>query len=147
MTIDTARSLVRESLIDFMSGRDPHGADDVLHEHVVMHPPGSNIPIRGVGAFKEAFSKVRAAFPDLEVDEHETVVQSEIIASRWTASGTHTGVAFAGQPATGRRFEIAGMSFYRLADGKIVEGWVVEDILGLLRQLGIPVPEPTTADE
>jgi steroid delta-isomerase-like uncharacterized protein len=148
VTSQMTKRVARRSLVEFIGGRNPNAADDVLDENVVMHPPGSSTPLYGRRAFKEAISNVRAAFPDLQVDEHDTIVEGEIVASRWTASGTHTGLAFAEQPATGRHFEIAGMSFYRLANGKIVEGWVVEDILGLLRQLGISVPEATTtADE
>lgn len=60
------------------------------------------------------------------------------MASRWTATGTHRG-DFMGHPASGRQFSISGISIYRLRDGKIAEGWVNDDSLGMLQQLGLLV--------
>lgn len=63
------------------------------------------------------------------------------MASRWIAGGTHTGEAFAGLTATGcRAFRISGMGIYRVRDGKIVEGWVNDDTLGMASQLGMVRP-------
>lgn len=59
------------------------------------------------------------------------------VASRWTACGTHRGADFMGLPATGRRLEITGISMYRVKYGKIAEGWVNDDNLGMARQLGL----------
>lgn len=42
-----------------------------------------------------------------------------------------------GHPASGRQFSISGISIYRLRDGKVAEGWVNDDSLGMLQQLGL----------
>lgn len=60
---------------------------------------------------------------------------------RWTACGTHEG-QFQGMPPTGKQVTITGSSIYRTASGKLVEGWTIADMLGLMQQLGaIPTPE------
>ncbi|HEX2092698.1 MAG TPA: ester cyclase, partial [Longimicrobiaceae bacterium] len=85
---------------------------------------------------------LHAGFPDMRLEEEAVVAEGDLVASRWTVSGTHTG-PFAGLPPSGNRFSITGMSFYRVVDGKIVEGWVNDDNLGMARQLGaLPSPEP-----
>jgi len=66
---------------------------------------------------------MKRAFPDLRIQEDMAIAEGDLVAAHWTASGTHTGPAFAGLPAaSGRRFEITGMSFYRVREGRIVEG-------------------------
>jgi predicted ester cyclase len=49
--------------------------------------------------------------------------------------GTHSAIAY-GVPATGNQVSTQGSSIYRVENGKIIEGWVVEDVLGLMQQLG-----------
>jgi predicted ester cyclase len=39
---------------------------------------------------------------------------------------------------------VSGITILRVLDGKIIEGWTNEDMLGFLRQLGI-VPGPEQA--
>ncbi len=58
-----------------------------------------------------------------------------------TARGTHED-NFQGLPPSSKRVTITGISIYRVADGKLVEGWTNADMLGLLQQLGVvPAPE------
>jgi predicted ester cyclase len=41
-----------------------------------------------------------------------------------------------GIPPTGKAVEFTGIRIFRVADGKIAEGWVDWDTFGLMRQLG-----------
>lgn len=50
---------------------------------------------------------------------------------------THKG-EFMGIPATGKTPQITGIDISRLVNAKIVETWHVEDIAGLMQQLGQP---------
>lgn len=38
---------------------------------------------------------------------------------------------------TGREVEYVATAFFRMRDGTIVERWVLPDVFGLLRQLGV----------
>ena len=42
-----------------------------------------------------------------------------------------------GRPATGKPADVGYMDMYRIANGQIVEVWHVEDIAGMLTQLGL----------
>jgi predicted ester cyclase len=46
-----------------------------------------------------------------------------------------------GMPPTGKPFVVSGVSIFRLADGKIVEHWGLNDAAGLMQQLGMG-PQP-----
>ena len=77
-----------------------------------------------------------SAFPDLRFILEDLVVEGDKIVARWTCSGTHHGV-FRGMAPTGKRVTFTGMTLYRIAQGKIVEQWTVEDGISLYQQLGI----------
>lgn len=55
---------------------------------------------------------------------------------RWTGSGVHTGDVM-GIPPTGKAVRVDAISVFRVAGGKIAEGWEVWDTLGFLQQLGV----------
>jgi steroid delta-isomerase-like uncharacterized protein len=79
---------------------------------------------------------LRAAFPDLAVRVERTAAESELVAVHWSATGTNS-VAGAMFPGNGRRVTIDGMSFFRFANGRIVEEWSTYDNLSVMRQLGL----------
>jgi predicted SnoaL-like aldol condensation-catalyzing enzyme len=64
----------------------------------------------------------------------DLIAEGDRVVVRWTNAGTHVG-DFAGIPATGRPFTMAGIDIYRLAGGQLCEHWHVIDQLGMLGQL------------
>jgi predicted ester cyclase len=52
------------------------------------------------------------------------------------SSGTHQG-DLNGIAATGKQFAISGISVTRFTNGKMIEGWVNWDALGMMQQLGL----------
>jgi steroid delta-isomerase-like uncharacterized protein len=76
------------------------------------------------------------AFPDLTFTVEDMIAAGDKAVARWTAHGTHQG-AFMGIPATGKSFKMNGMAIARFAGGKAVEGWGLQDTLGLMQQIGI----------
>jgi predicted ester cyclase len=78
----------------------------------------------------------RSAFPDLKVAVDLIVAENNLVAVRWTARGTNTGVGN-GISATGKSVKVSGTTIFRLVDGAIAEEWTSGDSLGLLRQLGL----------
>ena len=58
------------------------------------------------------------------------------VVTRLTGRGTHRG-EFLGIPATGRPVEVTSVGIDRIAGNRIAERWLVADVLGLMRQLGI----------
>jgi steroid delta-isomerase-like uncharacterized protein len=111
-------------------------AGDLMSEDVVMHHPSSPTPVSGrdtVAGFLGAF---RAGFPDMTMTVEDTVANGDKVAVRWRMRGTHTADLF-GIPPTGVAADVAGISWLRFSEGRVVEDWVSEDSLGLMRQLGI----------
>jgi steroid delta-isomerase-like uncharacterized protein len=96
-------------------------------------------PLPGQGSGREGaidrFSMITTALaPHFTVED--LIAEGDRVVVRWTNAGTHVG-EFAGIPATGRTFTIAGIDIYRVADGRLCEHWHVIDQLGMLGQLGL----------
>jgi steroid delta-isomerase-like uncharacterized protein len=143
MSIERNKAIVRRYLDRVVSGGDWAVAGQLIAPDLIFTSPYTAVPTRGRDAFTQMIGELRGAFPDLRIDEREAIAEGGLVATRWIASGTHTGADFAGLPASGRRFEISGMSIYRVVEGRIVEGWVNDDSLLMLRQLGaLPAATP-----
>ena len=80
----------------------------------------------------------RRAFPDLQMTLDLIVAEGDLVAARWTTSGTHTG-PWAGVEPTGNTVTFSGVNIFRLEDGKVVELWNHRDDLGLMDQIGARV--------
>lgn len=75
------------------------------------------------------------AFPDLHQTLEEVVADSERVAVRFRAAGTHLG-DFMGHPATGKSIDMVGTAILRIQDGKVTSLKEVFDLQGLLQQIG-----------
>jgi predicted ester cyclase len=69
----------------------------------------------------------------------DIIAEGETVIARWSCRGQHTG-ELNGIAPTGKQFAVTGIAIARFAGGKMVEGFVNWDALGLMQQLGV-VPE------
>lgn len=97
---------------------------------------------RGPQALREHILGWLAAFPDLRWEIDSVVAQGERVVTWAMAHGTHQG-AWLGIAPTGRRVAIRCVVLHRVADGRIVEDWVVTEALGVFQQLGLVPDTPT----
>ncbi len=81
-----------------------------------------------------------ASFPDRTVKIEQLIADGDLVSVRTVVRGTHSSAACLGIPATGRKVQIEGISIYRVAGGKAVEHWGLNDGLGLMMQLGAMAP-------
>lgn len=141
MSTHDSKSIVQRYLRDIVSGGQLDLVAELVADDVVFVSPYTAEPIRGRTGLRALLAGIHAAFPDLFLHEDALLGEGDLVASRWVAGGTHTGTAFNGASPSGRRFEITGMSIYRVENGRIVEGWVNDDTYSMRAQLGF-IPEP-----
>lgn len=77
-----------------------------------------------------------AGFPDLTLALEQLVAAGDLVVARCTMSATHTG-PWMGIAPTGKRINVPIVSLHRVADGRIVEDWVLVGSLALFQQLGL----------
>ena len=109
--------------------------DDLITPDSVDRDPA---PGQGVGpqGYRDMFTELRTAFPDLHVEVEHLVADDDNVAFAYTITGTHQG-PFQGHKPTGKPFSVRGMQISRFEDGKMAERWGSSDQLGILTQLGL----------
>ena len=109
--------------------------DEVVVEDVVDHNP---LPGQKPGrdGLVDAVLLFRIAFPDMRITIAQQVSEGDLVVQTGTFEGTNSGELF-GMPATNKAANVAWMDMYRIQNGKIVEAWHIEDVAGMLQQLGL----------
>jgi steroid delta-isomerase-like uncharacterized protein len=130
---ETNRALVRRFIEDFWAGGDLSRVGEFLapdyDEHNLL--PGQTPGLEG---YIRRFVALREAFPDVQIVIDDLLAEGDRVMARVTIEGTSLG-PFRGRPPSGRRTRMAAINIYRVANGRIVERWGVQDLYGLLRQI------------
>ena len=84
--------------------------------------------------YKESISRGRSSFPDVHLTIEDMIAEGDQVAVRGTGRGTHTRKIW-GLAPTGKKWTIRWIYIARIADGKIIEGWMNQDRMGLRLQL------------
>jgi predicted ester cyclase len=81
---------------------------------------------------------MKTAVPDFQFSIENLVAEGDQVVARFTMTGTNTGSVMGSKP-TGKAFSVRGMTYYRLANGKIVEDDPITN-QDMIQLLGIPLP-------
>ena len=136
-----AKEIVRRFYEEPWSG-DFSVIDELVSPDYVAHDPAEPEPIRGPAGANGNVEKYLAGFSDARVTVDDQVAEGNMVATRWTGHGTHSG-EIAGVAPTGKEVTVSGLTISRLENGLVVEEWTNWDTLGMLMQLGaVPMPSP-----
>jgi len=135
-------TIVREFVDEVITKGNIAAAAKYVWEDVVERVP---LPGQGPGlsGLKDVIRAMRTGFPDIVFSIHEQVSEGSKVVSRFEWTGTHEG-EFLGIAPTGRSVKVWGMVIDRLEDGRIKETRILMDTLGLMGQLGVLPPPPTS---
>jgi len=134
----THKAIVRRYIEQVLNKQRYDLIDEFLAENIELH--GSGIP-PGLEVVKQWFATFSTAFPDGYTTIEDMVAEEDKVAARITFNGTHQ-AEMQGIPATSKTVSMAGVTIFRLDNGKIAEGWLISDNLGMMQQLGvIPAPQ------
>ncbi len=123
--------------------KDASVIDELAAENYVGYDPTEPEPVRGPAGLRAQLQTYINAFEGAHVTVDEQFAEGDLVATRWTGRGTHTG-EIQGVAPTGKEITVTGITISRVENGKVVEERQVWDALGMLVQLGA-VPAPTTA--
>ncbi len=109
--------------------------DDVVHDDVVEHPlnPGQ---LRGREPLKQLFGGFSRVIPDLTLTVEDVVSKQDMVAVRSVVRGTPA-MTFLGVPPKGQAITFGALDMWRVADGRVAEGWHVEDFARVLIDSGV----------
>lgn len=138
MSTQENKDIVRRYYHDLWNTWDLSLADELIATNMVFR--GSlGVNTEGREGFKQFLQLVRKAFPDFSNQIDDLIGEGDKVVARLTYRATHQDEVF-GIAATGRQITYSGVAIFRIADRKIVEGWVLGDTAGLMRQLGATLP-------
>ena len=127
-------TLVRRWFEDVWNNGRTSAIDEMLSSNAVIRGLGADLI--GPEGFKPFHAAYRQAFPDVTIRLEHLISEGDIVAVRWSGTGTHQGEGL-GMAATGRRVQFSGMAFVRVEGAQIIEAWNNFDQLGMFQQLGV----------
>ncbi|MEV7318900.1 ester cyclase [Streptomyces sp. NPDC093970] len=108
--------------------------DGLITEDYHDHDPVEGRDTIGMDAMRRKLEMWRGAF-DFSFLVEDQITQDDRVCTRWLWTGVQK-AAFMGVANTGRQVSMTGTTIHRFdADGKMVEGWLQYDRIGLLAQL------------
>src|SRR5829696_7156232 len=120
------KALVREFFEEAWGQGNLAAVDEFMAADYVEHPRPSTLP-PGTEGLKQLIASYRTAFPDLQTTLDDIFAEDEMVAFRWSVSGTHMG-DWLGISPTGNHVAATGITLLRVALGKVVEGWTSMDL-------------------
>ena len=151
MSIEDNKALVRRAIEEVFNKGNVAAVDRLFAPNfVVQLDYPTNVPVpaeyqQSLEDLKQFISQFRTTFPDFHETVELQIAEGDMVVTRLTARGTHTGeyrgLTYKGIPPTGKQVTWTETQIFRIADGKIVEQWSNEDDLGRLQQVGaLPMP-------
>ena len=136
---DANKTLVRRLFDEVWNKGHQQVADELFAQNYNHHDSSTPDLGRGPDSEKKRVTLYRNAFPDIRFTVEDLIAEGESVTARWSCHGTHKG-ELNGIAPTGKQFTISGISVARFTNGKMIEGYVNWDALGMMQQLGV-VPE------
>jgi steroid delta-isomerase-like uncharacterized protein len=130
------KTIAKRAFEEILSRGQYELAEQLYAKDFVNHSIHSNATLQ---EDQTALKGWHAAFPDVVITPEKLIAEDDLVTIYWIARGTNTGTGN-GLPATGKKAELAGITIWRIVDGKIKEEWSAFDQLSMMKQLGlIPV--------
>ena len=135
MSVEENKAIVRR-FIDAYNTRNLEEFDVLVAPDYIDHTHQQ----RGREVFRQLFELAFTAFPDWYEQIEDIIAEGDRVWVRVNATGTHTGewnLSGVALPPTGRKVSLMMVFIWRIADGRLTEGWEVDSDLDFLRQLGV----------
>jgi steroid delta-isomerase-like uncharacterized protein len=123
---ESNKALVRRFFEEAWVKGNVSAVDEFMAADYVEHPRPSTLP-PGAEGLKQLILAYRTAFPDLKLTLDDIFAEGEMVAFRWSVSGTHLG-EWLGVPPTGNHVRATGITNFRIAGGKVEESWTSIDL-------------------
>ena len=137
MSADQNKTLIREFVEEVINNKRFDLLEKYCTEDFTIHI-GTKGEVKTLAEFRRVNTEASGgrAFPDFKVNIEDIVGEDNKVVMRYTISATHLG-EFMGAAPTGKKINWRAIVEYLIKDNKLSEGWLCEDTLSILSQLGI----------
>jgi steroid delta-isomerase-like uncharacterized protein len=122
--------------VDVVNSGTLDGIEEVWADDCIVHAGGGLPEVRGALSLGALLTAYRAALTDLHITTENLVAEGDKVAARFTTRGRHDG-EFLDVPATGDPIKMGGFGLFRIADGRIAEEWLLDDLAAFITQVQI----------
>jgi predicted ester cyclase len=133
MTTEENKTIVRRFITEILQHGDISIIDQICAPNYVNRMTG-----QGIESFKQMAGLMQTVIPDYQVTIENLVAEGDDVVARFTMTGTITGSIMGSKPS-GKAFSVRGLTYYRLANGKIVEDDPITN-QDMMQLLGIKLP-------
>jgi predicted ester cyclase len=140
--------MTREQIVTLFARRHQALIDRDAAALAMMHGETSRLEsptaggaVRGRPAIEKVYEAWFTAFPNLEFNSEELLIDGDRVADVGIFSGTHKG-SFMGLPPTDRPFRVPAVILCTIRDGEILDERRVYDFTGLMLQIGVLKARP-----
>jgi predicted ester cyclase len=135
--------LARRWSEEVWTGQDLEVISEILAPSAVQHGAAFH-DVQGPEAVAEAVGRQLESFPDIEITVEEAIASDNLVAVRWTGTGTQEG-EYLGLAPTGQVADMTGINIYRISCGQVVESWSEMNLIQILQELREGTGEATPA--
>ena len=136
MVESNAKSVIL-AMVEALNKHVIDGQDAYWKEDAVWRGPAGAGVKESLRHFQEGWQRpFLEAFPDKHTVDELVIGEGEYAAAMGTVTATHAG-EFMGAEGTGKTIQLKYMDFWKVEDGKIVENWVLLDVVDFFRQIVI----------
>jgi predicted ester cyclase len=107
---------------------------ELMHAKFINHSAPTGTDNTSQGMINTFNTILRPGMPDLKVAIHEQIAEGELVTTRKSITGTHTGILLE-IPPTGKQINIEVIDIVRIKDGKYFEHWGINTFHAVLQQL------------
>lgn len=134
--MEANKEIIRH-LARIINSGDFEDLNEVLAPTYIRHDPNPLMKDIGREEYKQAFIRLRTAFPDAHWTLEQILSDQDQVVGRWTFQGTQNGPFF-NIPPSGIVITYPIIAIYKIEDGMIAEDWHIFHSLGLWQKL---IPE------
>lgn len=137
--LEDNKALVRRLAEAFITKGDNKVVDELLHESYSWKPVSDDKPMSKEVHMRDV-PDLRTIYEGLTFTVKHQVAEGDLVVTHGTMRGTHKGAMktpFGDFQPTHKVAEWDTISFHRVKNGKITEGWVIYNPLDALQQLGV----------
>ena len=130
MSLEENKKIVRKS-IEVINTQELSSIEKMVAPDFIDHTR----QMQGPEGLKQFLSMIFRSFPDFHLAMEDMIAEGDKVWVRLTITATHTS-EFYGLAPTGNKFTEPSVWIYRIVNGKIAEGWDVQDELDFYKKIG-----------
>jgi predicted ester cyclase len=134
MSIEANKEVVRRFNLEVIQNGNAESFRELMAPDFVNRTAHPGMPSGPESMWNTFQNVLRPALSGLTVVIHEQIAEKDLVTTRKTISGIHTGPLL-GIAATGKAVEIAVIDIVRVRGGQYVEHWGINTLQSLLEHL------------